>query len=72
MACGIKTQDKFVITGGRDASSPDKALKTVTSYSRTGQNETLPQLNFGRYWHACGYYRTDEGDIVRFFFMKYQ
>ena len=42
------------------------ALKTVTSYSRTGDAETLPQLNVGRYNHACGSYLTDEGDNVRF------
>ena len=64
MACGIKTQDKFVITGGMDYYSPDGALRTVTRYSRTGQTETLPQLNVGRYGHACGSYVTDEGEHV--------
>lgn len=63
-ACGIKTQDKFVITGGMDISSPDSALKTVTRYSRTGQTESLPQLNVGRWSHACGSYLTDKGDMV--------
>ena len=58
MACGIKTQDKFVITGGYPS------LKTVTRYSRTGETETLPQLNVGRDRHACGSYLTDEGDNV--------
>ena len=65
-ACGIKTQDKFVTTGGSDWSSPDRVLKTVTRYSRTGQTETLPQLNVARFYHACGSYLTDEGDNVRF------
>ena len=41
-------------------------LQTVTRYSRTGQTESLPQLNVGRYYHACGSYLTDEGDNVRF------
>merc|ERR550539_1365790 len=63
-ACGIKTQDKFVITGGIDYSSPDWALRRVTRYSRTGQTETLPQLKVGRWNHACGSYLTDEGDMV--------
>ena len=66
MACGIKTENKYVITGGYDFSSPGLALKTVTRYSRTGDAETLPQLNVARYYHACAYYRTDEGDNVRF------
>jgi len=63
-ACGIKTQDKFVITGGWDEPSPGNALKTVTRYSRTGQAESLPQLNVARRNHACGSYLTDEGDHV--------
>ena len=66
MACGIKTQDKFVITGGWS----DSDLKTVTRYSRIGETETLPQLNVGRYGHACGSYLTDEGDNVRFIFYQ--
>ena len=65
-ACGIKTQDKFVITGGMDKSAPGLALKTVTRYSRTGETENLPQLNVARHNHACGIYLTDEGDNVRF------
>ena len=38
----------------------------MTRYIRTGQAETLPPLNVGRYNHACGSYLTDQGDIVRF------
>ena len=40
----------------------------MTRYSRTGQTETLPQLNVARYYHACGSYQTDQGDNVRFVF----
>ena len=55
-----------MITGGQDASSsPDGALKTVTRYSRTGEAETLSQLNHARRDHACGSYLNDEGDDVR-------
>lgn len=36
----------------------------MTRYSRTGQTESLPQLNVGRRNHACGSYLTDEGDNV--------
>ena len=46
--------------------SRGKGLKTVTSYTKTGQIETLPQLIVGRYDHACGSYQTDQGDHVRF------
>ena len=65
MACGIKTADKIIITGGYEGSVSGFALKTVTSYTKNGQTETLRQLNIGRYHHACGSYHTDGGDEVR-------
>ena len=37
----------------------------MTSYTKTGQTETLSQLRVGRYYHACGSYQTDQGDTVR-------
>ena len=55
-----------MITGGMDGSVSGWALRTVTSYTKTGQTETLRQLNIGRYHHACGSYQTDGGDEVRF------
>ena len=55
-----------MVTGGYDISSPGSALKKVTLYSRTGESETLPQLNVARYTHACGSYLSDQGDMVRF------
>ena len=60
----MKTQDKFIISGGFDTTSPENALRTVTKYSKIGETETLPDLNIGRYWHACGSYQTDEGENV--------
>ena len=38
----------------------------MTSYTKTGEVETLPQLNVARYHHACGSYLTEGGDKVRF------
>ena len=55
-----------MITGGFDKSLSERGLKTVTRYSRTGEAETLPELNVVRWFHACGSYLTDEGDNVRF------
>ena len=55
-----------MITGGFDKSKSNRGLKTVTRYDRNGEAETLPQLNFARWFHACGSYRTDAGDNVRF------
>ena len=37
----------------------------MSRFSRTGEAETLPQLNVGRYDHACSSYLNDEGDHVR-------
>ena len=56
-----------MVTGGSGGVAP----KSVTRYSRTGEAETLPELNVGRYYHACGSYLTDQGDMVRFI-NKYQ
>ena len=60
----------FIIATGDfpQGRTPDNTLNNVTRYNRTGQTETLPQLNVGRYDHACGSYLTDEGKIVRFIF----
>ena len=63
-----------MVTGGHDYSSiyPSiSVLKKVTSYTRTGEADLLPELNVARYGHACGSYLTDQGDMVRFV-SKYQ
>ena len=65
-ACGFESSDKFIITGGWISSGHESAVKTVISYSRTGDAEGLPELNVARWEHACGSYETDEGDNVRF------
>ena len=62
-SCGIADGEKFIITGGFEILGYDslnfisrgKGLKTVTSYTKTGQIETLPQLIVGRYDHAWGH-----------------
>ena len=60
-----------MVTGGADIYVPGSALKKVTSYTRTGEADLLPELNVARYGHACGSYLTDQGDMVRFI-SKYQ
>ena len=42
-----------VITGG------DYTKKIVSKYDRNGWVEDLPQLNTGRYYHACGSFSRD-------------
>ena len=63
-ACGFESSDKFIITGGWISSEHESAVKTVISYSRTGEAETLPQLNVARAHHACGAFRNDNGTTV--------
>ena len=65
-ACGIEVAGKFVITGGRDIEGKRRARKTVTSYNRNGEAETLPDLIVARRRHACGSFITEKGDYVRF------
>ena len=60
-----------MVTGGNDRSILGRALKKVTRYTRTGETETLSELNVARRYHACGSYLTDQGDMVRFI-SKYQ
>ena len=55
-----------MVTGGYDRSFAEHALKTVTRYSQTGDDVSLPQLNVARYYHACGTYLNDKGDNVSF------
>ena len=60
------------MTGGYDKTTDPKESKRVTRYSRSGDAETLPQLNHGRYYHACGFYLNKQGDNVRFIVNIYQ
>ena len=64
-ACGIATEETYVVTGGYDPNIAERGLRTVTRYSRTGDDESLPQLNVVRYNHACGSYLDDNGDNVK-------
>ena len=58
MACGIQTDDTYVITGGA------VSKKKVTRYTRTGDTKTMPELNIGRISHACEKFVNDEGATV--------
>ena len=51
-------ETQVVITGGRSA--PNK----VTIYDMYGWRADLPDLNTGRNYHGCGYYRNINDKIV--------
>ena len=60
-----------MVTGGFETdleTAPTLALKTVTRYTKTGEAETLAELNVARYEHACGQFVNDEGVTVRFIY----
>ena len=47
------------MTGG------DGAMTRVTRYQEDGSSQSLPNLNHGRYSHACGQYTTSDNSIVQ-------
>ena len=65
-ACGIQTDDEFVVSGGYDESLEGRALRRVISYKKTGHSKSLADLSVARYYHACGKYENDEGVTVSF------
>ena len=57
-ACAIEDDDEVVLTGGEDA------LTLVTRYDMQGRATTLPSLNTGRRYHACGRLKKSDGATV--------
>ena len=65
-ACGIKTKDMIVVTGGsrgNKAQAATGSLRRVIAYSSQGSLESsmpFPNLLTDRHMHACGHF-TDTG-----------
>ena len=59
-ACSIEEEETVTITGGRYSET------RVTQYQVDGTSQSLPNLNNGRFVHACGYYTNSDGSIVWF------
>ena len=49
-----------MVTGG------EYSLQRVTQYSLTGEVTELPDLNTGRYYHACSSFQNTEGVTVSY------
>ena len=45
-------------------------MKTVAEFTETGQVTYLPDLQEGRYWHACSKFVDDSGETVSFFLSR--
>ena len=63
-ACGVPTDDGYIVTGGSSPFAPERARREVTLYSRTGDTETLSSLTTARMDHACGKFVDEEGATV--------
>ena len=59
-ACGIDIETSYVVTGGL------YGKQRVTQYSLTGEVTELPDLNTGRYYHACSQFINTEGVTVSY------
>ena len=59
-ACAIQMTDSVILTGGYSYPSP---LSRVQEYNLHGSVARLPDLNIGRWHHACGHY-VHLGQIV--------
>ena len=57
MACSIPLEDTVIVTGGQ------YSLTRVQEYNLQGSVARLPDLNTGRWSHACGNY-THNGQMV--------
>ena len=65
-SCAIEDGEEVVLTGGEDEdSSGESSVTTVTRYNMQGQTTTLPSLNTGRSYHACGTIKKSDGTTVR-------
>ena len=56
-ACSIQLEESVIITGGL------YSKKRVQQYNLAGSMGRLPDLNTGRYGHACGHY-LHNGEVV--------
>jgi len=58
LACVIKLQDYFIITGGR------KNMRSVFQYDVDGEFKILPNLDTGRLLHGCGHFYSGSNELV--------
>ena len=66
---------KYIITGGKKGAihrhNNTLILKSVKKYRINGTTETLPDLNVGRFNHACGKFDNDDGATVSLHILSY-
>ena len=69
-ACGVDFGDKYIVTGGMNASKFNTQLNTVAEYSVLGFVRYLTPMNKARRSHACSKFVTDSGDTVSCFLVS--
>ena len=57
-SCGIDLGSRYVVTGGLGAETK------VIRYRNTGIERVLPELQEGRYGHACAKFQNGDGKQV--------
>ena len=68
-ACGIKTKDMIVVTGGSrgEARPAEGSLRRVIAYNSQGSMESsmpFPNLLTDRRLHACGHFTDTDANLV--------
>ena len=64
-SCGIDLGEKYVVIGGVGAE------RKVIQYGPTGFDRVLPELQQGRYSHACAKFENGERKMVSLFFFSF-
>ena len=63
-ACGVEIGDKYIVTGGMNASQFNTQVNTVAEYSVSGFVKYLTPMNRARRSHACSTFLTESGETV--------
>jgi len=62
--CGIEDEGTLIITGGGSNGREAEATKMVDRYNSKGFVETLPEMNYERIGHGCGYFHKDGKKVL--------
>ena len=69
-ACGIDLNGIFIVTGGYDRAADDDTRNDVVAWAEKSsggfQAVPYPELQEGRYYHACSHFVDNNGETVSF------
>ena len=64
VSCAIEMTNHVIMTGGWPLPEADEASSEATVYNEQGWVEDLPNMNTGRWMHACGHYVNTNNQVV--------